>query len=70
MSEYRKGDLYMRFNVEENARHFQCAGLVLGGSELNAETIVRLPARTRIIDIVIPIPKKRFITIARSIACG
>lgn len=60
MSEYQKGNLYMRFNVVENARTLSVRWPGFGGSELNADLSFACPPEHESLNIVIPIPKKRF----------
>lgn len=60
LSEYYKGDLYLRFNVEEKARTLSVRWPGFNGSSLKAELSFSCPPEHESLNIVIPIRGKRF----------
>ena len=60
VTEYRKNDLYMRFSAEGERRLLSVRWPGFGGSALNAEVALTCPADHESMNIVIPIPGKRY----------
>jgi hypothetical protein len=60
VSEYRKGDLFLRFSAETGRRRLSVNWPGFGGSALEAEVELTCPPEHESMTIVIPIPKKRF----------
>lgn len=60
LTEYAKGDLYLRFNAEEATRTVSVRWPGFGGSALNAELVLDCPADHESMNIVIPIQGKRY----------
>ena len=60
VSEYRKGDLSLRFSVEAGQRLVSVRWPGFGGSALEAEVELDCPPDHESMTIVIPIPRKRF----------
>ena len=60
VTEYSKKDLYLRFRAEGEVRQLSIRWPGFGGSALNAEVALTCPADHESMNIVIPIPGKRF----------
>ena len=60
VTEYQKKDILLRFTVEGEKRLLSVRWPRFGGSALNAELALTCPAEHESMNIVIPIPHKRF----------
>lgn len=60
VSEYRKGDLSLKFSAESDYRTLSVRWPGFGGSALNAEVAFACPTEHESMNIVIPIPGKRY----------
>ena len=60
VTEYRKKDLFLRFNVEKESRTVSVRWPGFGGNALNAELALDCPEGHESMTIVIPIQEKRF----------
>jgi len=60
VTEYAKGDLFLRFTAEANSRTVSVRWPGFGGNPLNAELVLTCPSDHESMNIVIPIKGKRY----------